>query len=134
MFLNQIDLSPLKQALLLLVGAALLAGGMAALHPAHNAVAELASIPMWRTSDLNRLPVPTIRVAPLPTADGTTKIGLNSENFDTQVERIAAQFHGPEWIVVSCQSPGCEEGWALAKRLRHFGFPKVAMFRQEDKR
>lgn len=128
--------SPLIQAALLLLGSGLLAVGLTCFHPERKAVAELASIPSWRTADLARFSQPVIRVMPSAssTADAASDLVFTSENWDTQVESLSGRFPGQEWIVVDCQTPGCEEGWALAKRLRRYGFPLVALLQQEGKR
>lgn len=126
----------LIQATLILLGSGLLAVGLALLHPERKAVAELSSIPSLRADDLASFLQPVIRVTPssLAPSDETSGIVFTFENWDSQVESLSGQFHGQEWIVVNCQTPRCEEGWALAKRLRRFGFPHVALLQSEGKR
>lgn len=127
--------SPWMQAACLQLGAGLLALGLAYLHPARKTVAELSSISSWRVADLARFSQPVIRVRPSTSAtvDETSEFVFTSVNWDTQVESLSGRFHGQEWIVVDCQTPGCEEGWALAKRLRRYGFPHVALLQREGK-
>jgi len=126
----------LIQAALVLMSSGLLAGGLALLHPERKAVAELSSIRSLRGTDLTHFSQPLIRVTPSSsaTADEIPNLVFTSENWDMQVENLSGQFHGQEWIVVKCQTPGCEEGWALAKRLRRYGFPQVALLQPEGKR
>ena len=127
---------PLIQAVILLLGSSLLALGLASLHPERKAVAELASISSWRAADLARFSQPVIQVTPATSAttEQTSNLVFTSENWDAQVENLSGQFHGQEWIVVNCQTQGSEEGWALAKRLRRYGFPHVALLQEEGKR
>lgn len=129
------NLSPWRQAALLLAGSGLLALGLAWGHPARQSVAELASIPTLPPGALARLGHPVISVTPAVsgTAGDGLEIPFTAENFDAQVENVSAQYHGREWIVVRCPSPGCAEGWALAKRLRRYGFPHVALLAQEER-
>ena len=129
---------PLIQATLVLLGSGLLAVCLACLHPERKAVAELSSISSWRATDLARFSRSQSVIKVTPSSSATSgvpsDIVFTSENWDMQVENLSGQFHGQEWIVVNCKSPGCEEGWALAKRLRHYGFPNVALLRAEGKR